>query len=338
LVNGLGVQTALSMCNRRAGFEGSTRDPSPRSGSGAASWNRNAAATVHQWMTVAYRNLDAVVEERIDRFRARRAEERDGDAALKRLFAARAARIAAGGAGTVAGLALFAVAAGSFSFLDNERGANNTYALFGSWAALGVSGLVAWPLARRHARDALRREPIVSGDTHADVMRIETADPLGELRARVTKLEFRSTALPLAAASLLVPLTLHWAVAALASWSQGSTFKASDFGVWISASAALVGLAHCALVAQLALWARSLRDRPTSRLRERIHGTWARILAVTTGVGLIPAIFFAWSGEAIVLLPAALVAVTGITFIPFLVVGTARCVERERAALEVPRP
>ena len=285
-------------------------------------------------MTVAYRNLDAVVEERIDRFRARRAAERDGDDAVKRVFAARTARIAAGGAGTVAGLAFFAVAAGSFSFLNNEHGAMNTHALVGAWAALGVSGLVAWPLARRHARDALRREPSVSGDTHADVIHIDVADPLGELRTRVTRFEFASTALPLAAASLLVPLTLHWVVAALASWSQGSRLDASGFGIWISASAVLVGLAHCALVAQLALWARSLRDRPTSRLQERIHGTWARILAVTAGVGLIPAIFLARSGEAIVLLPAALVAVTGITFIPFLVVGTASCVERERAALE----
>ncbi len=288
-------------------------------------------------MTVAYRNLDAVVDERFDRFRARRAEECDADRAMKRVFAARAARMAAGGVGTAAGLVLFVVALGSFGFLDSERETTtiNTYVLVGAWAALGIAGAVAWPVARRRARLALQREPAVSGDTHADVTRIDATDPLGDLRATVSKWEVRSIALPLVAAAQLVPLTLHGIVALAASGSQGSLIKASDFGLWISASAALVGLAHYALVVQLVLWARSLRNRPTSLLRERINATWARTVAVTTGVGLVPGIFFAPSGEAIVLLPAALVAVTGIAFIPFLFLGTARCLERERAALEL---
>jgi hypothetical protein len=286
-------------------------------------------------MTVAYRNLDAVVEERIERFRARRAEERTADDAVRRVFAARVARIAAGGAGVVAGLAMFAKAATSFPGLGMEGEAFNTYLLIGAWVAAGVCGTVAWPLARRRARLALQREPLPSGDTRADLAEIDAADPLGAMRATLARWEVKSTALPLAAAALVVPLTLHGIFAVLAYSTQGSTFGAKDFGLWIAASAALVGLAHLALLVQLVFWARSLRQRPTEQLRLGIHRAWVRTLAVTTGVGLLPALVFVASGEAIVFLPAVLVAVTGAAFIPFLFIGTARCLERERAVLKV---
>ena len=117
-------------------------------------------------MTVAYRNLDAVVDERFDRFRARRAEERDADRAMKRDVRARRV-MAAGGVGTAAGLVLFVNALSSFGFLDSERETTtiNTYVLVCAWAALGIAGAVAWPVARYRARRALQREPTVSGDT-----------------------------------------------------------------------------------------------------------------------------------------------------------------------------
>jgi hypothetical protein len=281
-------------------------------------------------MTVAYRNLDAVVADRMERFRVRRAGQRLEDAAATRVFAARCARSAAGAAGTLAGIAMLVHALGSASFFDHDRTSVNTYALFEAWAAFGIAGAVAWPLARWRARKVLQREPAVSGDTHADVTRIDAADPLRELRSRVMLWETRSTALPLAAASLLVPLTLHLGVATLYSLLFGYDFSASDFSDWIAASAIFVGAAHGALAIQLPLWARSLYRRPTLLLREGIHHTWARILAVTSGVALIPSIFFVTSGNPIVFLPALIVAATGLAFIPFLVVGTAKLITRER--------
>jgi hypothetical protein len=289
-------------------------------------------------MTVAYRNLDAVIEERIERFRARRAEERTADDAVRRVFAARVARIAAGGAGAAAGLAMFAKAGMPFSGLGTEGAALNTYFLVGAWVAAWMCGAVAWTLARRYARLELQREPLPSGDTRADLAQIDAADPLGAMRATLVRWETRSTAWPLAAAALLVPLTLHGMFAVLAYWSAGSTLRAEVFGGWISASAALVGLAHLALLVQLVFWARSLRERATEQLRQGIHRAWGRTLAVTTGVGLLPALIFVFSGEAIVFLPAILVAVTGVAFIPFLFIGTARCLERERAALALAGP
>jgi hypothetical protein len=288
-------------------------------------------------MTVAYRNLDAVVEERIVRFRARRAAERPADDCVKRVFAARKARIAAGAVGLGTGLALFVGALGSFQWPGIEREATNTYILVGAWLALGISGELARALARRRARLELRREPVASGDTHTDLARIDEADPLGELRSKSSTLEGNSTALPLAAASLLAPLTLHGLVATALRWSNATSLTAADFGAWIAASAVLVGLAHLALVVQVVLWARSLRCRETSLLRQNIHVAWARTLAVTTGAALVPAIGLA-PGNVLVLLPAVLVAATGLAFVPWLFLFTARRLEQERAVLGACEP
>jgi hypothetical protein len=287
-------------------------------------------------MTVAYRNLDAVVEERIVRFRARRAAERPADDCVKRVFAARKARIAAGAVGLATGLALFVWALGSLhslQWMGRECEATNTYILVGAWLALGISGELARGLARRRARLELGREPVASGDTHTDLARIDAEDPLRELRCKGSKLEGCSTALPLAAASLLAPLTLHGLVATALCWANRTSLTAADFGGWIAASALLVGLAHLALLVQVVLWGRSLRGRETSRLRHNIHIAWARTLAVTTGAALVPAIVFAPGGNLLVLLPAALVAATGLAFVPWLFVFTARRLEQERAAL-----
>jgi hypothetical protein len=284
-------------------------------------------------MTVAYRNLDAVVEERIARFRSRRAGERPADDRVRRVFAARKARIAAGAVGTAAGLALFVGALASLPSIGGERCATNAYILGGAWVALGISGELARCVARRRARLELRREPVASGDTHTDLARVAAADPLRELRSTGSKLEVCSTALPLAAASLLAPLTLHGLVALAVCWSTGTSFRAADFGRWIAASAGLVGLAHLALLIQVVLWARSLQGRETSQLRQKIHATWARTLAVTTVVALVPAIGFARDGNALVLIPAMLVAATGFAFVPLLFLVTARRLEHERAVL-----
>ena len=146
-------------------------------------------------------------------------------------------------------------------------------------------------------------------------------------------LEARSTALPLAAASLLLPLTLHGLVAMVVGWAIGTPLTAADFGGWIAASTFLVGLAHLALLVQVVLWAHSLPQRDTSQLRQNIHATWARILGVTTAVALVPAVGFAADGNLMVLLPAALVLATGAAFVPLLFLHTAQRLEKERAVL-----
>jgi hypothetical protein len=284
-------------------------------------------------MAVGYRSLDAVVDERIARFRARRAAERPSDDAVRRVFAARRARIAAGTVGTVAGLTLFVGALESSAprFVA-DRSAWTTYTLIGAWAALGVAGALAWGLARRRAGLELGREPVGSGDAHADLARIEAADPLGKLRTTTSMLEVGSTALPLAAASLLMPLTLHGLFALIACAATGTSLTATDFAGWITASAVLVGLAHLALVVQVVLWARSQRCRETTQLRQGIHATWARTLAVTAAVALVPAMGFA-PMQPLALVPAVIVLATGSAFVPLLFLSTVGCLQRERAVL-----
>jgi hypothetical protein len=284
-------------------------------------------------MTVGYRNLDALVEERIARFRARRSEERASDGAVMRVFAARKARITSGAVGTAAGLVLFVGALGSSEWRQMDAYAANTYLLVGAWLVLAMAGGVAWALARLRAGIELRREPVASGDVHADLARVDAADPLGELRRAGSKLEIASAALPLAAASLLLPLTIHGLVAVAVCWTDGSSLTAVDFGRWIEVSAQLVGLAHLALLVQVVFWARSLPRRKTSQLRERIHATWARTLLVTSAVGLVPAAGFLPDGNLIVLIPALVVFATGVAFVPLLFLSTARRLEEERAVL-----
>jgi hypothetical protein len=284
-------------------------------------------------MAVGYRNLDAVVDERIARFRARRAEERPSDDAVTRVFAARKARIAAGTVGTAAGLTMFVEAlASSHPSFASDRSPWTTYTLIAAWVALSIAGALAWGLARRRAGLELGREPAASGDAHADLARIEAADPLGKLRTTTSILEVASAALPLAAASLLVPLTLHALIAVIACAATGVSLTATDFAQWIMASAVLVGLAHLALVIQVVLWARSLRCRETAQLRQGIHTAWARILAVTAAVALVPVVgFVPW--HPLALLPATIVLATGSAFMPLLFLSTVRCLRRERALL-----
>jgi hypothetical protein len=284
-------------------------------------------------MAEGYRTLDALIEERIAGFRARRLEQRMADDAVRRVFAQRKARIAAGKAGTGVALCLFLGSLGFVGRAGRDRGAMNTYILAAAWGALAIAGLLAWGLAQRRARRHLRREPAVTGDAHADLARIEVADPLADLRLAGSMLEARSTTLPLAAASLLLPLTLHGLVATVVGWATGTRWTAADFGCWIAASTFLVGLAHLALLVQVVLWAHSLPQRDTSQLRQNIHATWARTLGVTTGVALVPAVGFAADGNLLVLLPAVLVLATGAAFVPLLFLLTARRLEKERAVL-----
>ena len=110
---------------------------------------------------------------------------------------------------------------------------------------------------------------------------------------------------------------------------------AAQFGVWIGMSAILVGLAHLALVIQVALWARSLRLRETGRLRQKVHRAWVGALLITSAVAVVPGVFI---GGFLGLIPAGFVFLTGLSFLPFMYLAAARRLERERGWLvEGPR-
>jgi hypothetical protein len=288
-------------------------------------------------MIGAYRSIDAIVDDRLARFRARRAREQEAGDAVAGVFAARRGRVVGGVAGVVFGTLVFlssVVASSGIEVVELPRECHvvPTYLLAGSGVtALAMAAMVR-RAARRHARAALRREPVLTGDGAEDIGRLERADPLGDLHVRTTALEMTSIAFPLAAVALLAPLTIHGVVAlGINVFNRGDL----DFGVWIGLSAIFVGLAHLTLVVRMVRWARSLRGRETGGLRKGLHAQWALTLLLTAAAGFVPAVFFAKDSEILSLIPPGLVLVTGATFLPFAYVATARRLERERATLAV---
>ena len=224
-------------------------------------------------MTDAYRGVDAILEDRLARFRERRALEGAAGEVAARVLAVREGRIAGGAVGAAIAVAMFLT---SVVGVTHDRNAEiATFLLPAGW--MGAAGAMAVVRARALARAtrALGSEPLLTGDAPADLALIGATDPLGELRARAVARETRSVAYPLAALSLLAPLTIHGAISLVAFIATGADQWARGFGVWIASSAVLVGLAHAALALQVVLWARSLRRRDTAMLRDKLHKAWS---------------------------------------------------------------
>lgn len=284
-------------------------------------------------MTDAYRGVDAILEDRLARFRERRDSERAAGEMAARVFAARAGRIAAGVVAAAIGLAMFIV---GLTAISSDRACEAcTLLLAAGWIAGAAAMAIARAWAFAHTGSALRREPALTGDAAADLARINATDPLGELRACAIAFETKSVAFPLAAISLLAPLTIHGAISLVACVATDTEHATRDFGCWIAESAIFVGLAHMAVLVQVVLWARSLRQRETTRIRNKLHKSWALNLLITTGVALVPGIFVVGNSAmaTLALIPPALVLLTGASFLPFTYVATARRLERERAML-----
>jgi len=287
-------------------------------------------------MSASYRSVDAILEARLARFRGRRAQEREADEHVARVFVARAGRIAGGAVGSLIGVAMFVVGLAS---LNSSVSQACSYLLAAAWIAATAAVVIARARAHARARHTLRRQPLLTGDAPVDLGNIDAIDPLGELRASAVAGEATSVAFPLVALSILAPLTIHGAVAFVTGAAEGREGglqeMAAQFGVWIGMSAILVGLAHLALVIQVALWARSLRLRETGRLRQKVHRAWVGALLITSAVAVVPGVFI---GGFLGLIPAGFVFLTGLSFLPFMYLAAARRLERERGWLvEGPR-
>jgi hypothetical protein len=278
---------------------------------------------------IAYRSLEPVLVQRVTELR----EQRDHDSALsavaRRIAARRVARSLAGCAGVMMGGAAFLVAIASFFSSPDAARTDRvaaTVLLLAAWPTAFVIGAVGRVAARvMLSLDA--RIPL-TGDPAEDLARLEARDPLQDARATARAWERRSTALPLAALSLLAPLSIHWVVYILllkAPDLRASTFD--DFGVWIGMSAVLVGHAHLALLIGSVIWASRLRTRPTVDIRGGIHRSWATVLAVSAGVACLP-------GIVLLAIPPILVGLTGVLFVPLMFLGTVRILAAERSALE----
>jgi hypothetical protein len=276
-------------------------------------------------MTTAYRSVDPILQERLTQLRARRVRERDDIDAARRVLAARVGLALAGGTTSAFGILMFLSAAGPW------KGAA-TLLLGGGWVAGGVTMALgrAWVLSRE-AR-ALEAGPALTGDAHVDLAHLDGFDPRTELRERARRWERASATYPLVGLAIVAPLTLHGVVGVLGGAHEG-TLGAEQFGAWIGLSAVFAGLAHVALGVHCAVWARALRSRPTASLRLGVRRAWMTALALAVAGSLAPGALLAADVGIFSLLPALIVAVTGLAFVPLMYWATARRIAGERARL-----
>jgi len=278
----------------------------------------------------AYRSLEPVLQLRLVALQERRETEALAVDLARRIASRRVAR-ACGGAVALT-LAVVAFVTGLVSMAagyEAEKTAHvwATALLLGAWAAgLAVAlvlRLVAYPVlaARLDATVAL------SGNVAADLARLDGRDPVASSVAVATRWERASIALPMAAVSMLAPLTIHFVVWCVMSAANPSSTMLRDFGGWIAISALIVSHAHLAVLVGAVRWALSLRARATADVRRDLLRNWGLTLLVAAGAACLP-------GVVLLGIPPILVGVTGLVFVPAMFHLAARTVQRERLALE----
>lgn len=277
----------------------------------------------------AYRSLEPVLQQRIAVLRERYETEAPFVDVARRVATRRVGRAVGGFVATVLGGSALLV--GLASWLSS--GAEESYAhqvattlLLATWPI----GILAAVFGRVVARSILRRgadEPIrFTGDLAKDLARLDADEPLAAMRRTAERWERAAAAWPLAALSLVTPLTIHLIVASIPNAAHDASLM-KDFGTWIALSVVLVGHSHLAVLVGSVRWARSLRERPTELLTVGLSRSWGVTLLVAVGLACLP-------GIVLVGIPPILVAITGLLFVPAMFVVTARCMQRERFALE----
>jgi hypothetical protein len=276
----------------------------------------------------AYRSLEPVLVHRISELRERRERDAVFVQVALRVAARRVGRAVGGAVGIAFGGAALLAAVGAFLLeypaQAHVRAAATTL-LLGAWPLAAIAGLAGrWT---SHALLSLGTRTTMSGDPATDLAVLQSRDPLRDTCSLAMRWERRSAALPLAALSLMAPLSLHWIVWCLLDVPHIGLQSAEDFGGWIGVSAVLVGHAHIALLVAAVRWTRKLRTLPTVALRVDLSRAWGLALGVSVGVACLP-------GIVLLGIPPILVAVTGLFFVPLMFHLIARRIERERLALE----
>ena len=224
-------------------------------------------------------------------------------------YARRYGRALAGLAGIPMALAMFSSSA------NRELGETATHLLMAAWPAMAVAYLLGrglGPMVLRHRlRLALARE----GSVHHRLAGLEELGTSADVARRlVMTLEPWSLGLPLAALSLLMPLTLH-----LPFGVYFSVTGNAEFSTWIVLSAVIVGHAHLFLAVAAAHFAWKLRRRHPDELKN--YG-W-KAYGLTVLVSGVP-------GVVLLALPPVITAVTGLIFVPAMFAWARNAALRER--------
>jgi|GEM_PF-3208211 len=254
----------------------------------------------------AYRDTAgwAVAAAQADQLEAqRRAEIATVPAALCQLYQHRQARIVAGAVGATAAVAMFAALAVS------NRGLP-TLVLIGAWPAMAFAYAVAFVAARYRLRRTLQQSVWRTDDVFCDLRRLECDGlaPAAVAEDRASRQAHASYALPLVAAAVLGPLTLHLFVASLFP----EPLSAADFADWMKLTAMFTGPAHAYAV--WAAWQFPRRRRPFQPAAGA--ALWA----------IIP-------GAIALFIPPVIVLVTGAVIAALCFVPMGALIDRENALL-----
>jgi hypothetical protein len=243
-----------------------------------------------------------------------------------RVCAARTGRAWAGAAG-IAGAAAMALSSSAVLMTRQPSAPTPTECLLLSWPTMGAAYAAGWIVGKARAKRAAALSE--TGDLHADLARLERANPVADSRALAAGLGRAGVALPMIAVALLAPLTIHLVLYLFGGGTVGG------FDEWIRMSLVIVGHAHLALAAyywkfaglasESTRWVSSSWMDDDQIRKEAKRMTWAAF-GVVVGVSAVP-------GAVLLLIPPLLTAVTALFFHPLLCCVMTRTILRERAAL-----
>jgi len=281
---------------------------------------------------MVYRSAEEALRRRRDELLTQRQlEVATLPAVVPAVYARRRARIFAGGTGIACAIFMAASAA--------LRRDGLTTILQAAWLCMVGSYLFARSASLAHVRTVLDRAFTASDSAGSDVLRFEDLTPATVVREMAERLEWWSVALPMTALALLVPLSLHYAVAAML---RVSVPDGRDFDGWISLSLLFVGHCHVVLAYQAWRFARALRGTPdvfTVGLIADRSGwqAWGVTIASSLVAGVLLLVVVPIAGIALVVVAPAVVAATGLAFIPTMFSRMGRRIREERLLLIYPR-
>jgi hypothetical protein len=278
-----------------------------------------------------YRSAEEATRRRRDELLQRRQlEVATLPEAVPAVYVRRRARLMAGAAGIAC--AVFMAVCAAF------RREGLTTILHGSWICMLGVYLFTREAARHHVRRVLARAFSPSESPISDVDRLEELTPAAVVRELAARLEWRSVALPMTALALLLPLSLHYLVVAML---HAGVPHGRDFDGWISLSLLFVGHCHVVLAYQAWRFARRLREAEdvfTVGLIADRSGwqAWGVTIASSIAAGVLLLVVVPIAGIALVIVAPAVVAATGLAFIPTMFSRMGRKVREERLLLAYP--
>jgi hypothetical protein len=237
------------------------------------------------------------------------------------VHARRTARIWAGTAGILGAAAIAGTTAARYLAEAKALEGVPTALLLVSWLAMAVAYAAGIAVADVRLRAFVDR-PRRTGDPRTDACRLEEALPEIDQRARVDAMERASVALPMIAAALLVPLSIHLPFYVLAGKAV------AGFDAWIACSGVVVGHAHLALAYLSWSFAQKARRATVFEVAAGKAGSGWTAWLITVAVSALP-------GVVLLAIPPALTLATGLLFIPAMFGVMKRRIVRERRALRV---